>query len=76
MAMQVGVIIGEMQPHTRTHEQSGDHQGCGQWCAQGHGQGSTDKRSQRKVSAGSRGTEIAERHNKQRQTQAVTHEAE
>ncbi len=75
MAMPMLVALGEMQPDPGPHEKSGDTQSRGQRRAQGHCQSRPDKRRQRKVSARSRGAEVAQRENKERETQAVTDEA-
>ena len=74
--MHVRVIFREMQPYAGSHEDSGDYQGWSQRCTQGHRQGSADKRRQGKISASSRGTEIAQRQYKQRQAQPVPYQAE
>ena len=74
--MRMGVVLREVQPHARTHEESGDYQRWGQWCTDGHGQDSADEGRQGKVGARSRGPQVAQRHYEERQAQPVAHEAE
>ena len=76
MTVPMCVGFGEMQPYARSHEESGDCQSAGQRRTQGHREGRTDERSQRKVGAGTRSSEIAQRYDEQRQTQPVTHKAQ
>jgi hypothetical protein len=76
VSMQVRMAFREVQPYSGPHEESGDNQGWRERRTQSHCQGSADKGSQRKVSPRSRRTEVAERQNEQRQTQAVAYEAE
>ena len=76
MTMPVCVRFRQMQPNACSHEESGDQQCAGQWRPQGESQSSSDEGSQRKVGAGSRSAEIAERHDEQSQTQAVADESQ
>jgi len=76
MIMEMCVNFSEMQPYARSHEEPCDHQASCRWRSQSHGQGSAYERCQREIGAGARGTEIAQRQNKQRQTEAIAHKAE
>src|SRR5579863_5165903 len=52
MTMSMGVVLGEMQPHARAHEETGNDQRRGEWCTDGHGQDSADEGRQGEVGAG------------------------
>ena len=74
--MSMGMVLGEMEPHTRGHEKSGDYQRGSQRRTDGYRQDSADKGRQGEVGAGPRGPQVAQRQDKQRQAQSVAHEAE
>lgn len=67
MAVQMYVILADMQPDARTHENCCKQQRSRRWRAQGYGQRGTDEGRQREISASPRSTEIAQRYDEKRQ---------
>ncbi len=61
----VFVTLGQVQPQPHPHEQTGSHELHRQGLAKQHGHGGTDEWRRGEIRPGSRGAEMAQRHDEQ-----------